>query len=55
MHSFESLRAETLGLFGELSDIARARAAEEATQRLEAGRQRLLDEQLLVGRHHGGR
>jgi len=48
MHSFESLRAETLGLFGELSDIARARAAEEATQRLEAGRQRLLDEQLLV-------
>ena len=40
MRAFEGLRAETFGLFGELSDIARARAAEEAMQRLEAGQQR---------------
>lgn len=48
MRTFESLRAEVLELFTRLSDIAAARGAEEAARRLAAGKQRLLDERLVV-------
>jgi Dynamin family len=48
MRTFETLRADVLELFTRLSDIATARGAEEAGRRLAAGRQRLLDERLVV-------
>lgn len=48
MRGFGTLRAEVLGIFGDLGAIARARGAEETTERLAAARQRLLDERLTV-------
>lgn len=48
MHRFDGLRTETLSLFGELGDTARTRGASEAAQRLSAGRERFLDEKLVV-------
>ena len=48
MHVFVTLRADVLGLFAELTDIAQARGAGEAVERLYAARQRLLEERLTV-------
>jgi len=48
MPAFDDLRTKTLELFSELSDIAESRGAGEAVQRLATGRQRLLDERLVV-------
>ena len=48
MPVFVDLRAETLSLFTELGGIAESREAGEAIERLAAGRQRLLDERLVV-------
>jgi Dynamin family len=48
MPVFVDLRAATLRLFSELSGIAESREAGEAVERLAAGRQRLLDERLVV-------
>ena len=48
MPVFVDLRAETLRLFSELSGIAESREAGEAIERLAAGRQRLLDERMVV-------
>jgi GTP-binding protein EngB required for normal cell division len=48
VRTFEDLRAETLALLSQLSDIARARGAEEAVARLSASQRHLLEERLLV-------
>lgn len=48
MPVFADLRAATLRLFSELSGVAESRGAGEAVERLAAGRQRLLDERLVV-------